>query len=549
MKEKIVVLNSGGFDSICLINHVVNTLEEGNEVHSLHFKYGNINKSQETKCVKRVCKKLDVKNHIVKLPKFKWTEGEFYNTNYDVKTQYLEYRNLVFLSYALSFAESIGATRIYLAVLKSHHGYKDTSPKFIDNFNNIARQSGVTVIAPFADYDKQDLTQYVLKYGIKKNEYFSCDVPILRRFRCGYCPDCEALNEIEERIKIDIPVKKYILTGDLKDPEFISLEKNSQIQEIRFLLNNDCQLKCKHCFYGFTDTVSPILSKEVLYSALKESYKLGVRHIHFSGKEPLFNGDIFWYTSRMRKELPEMTWSVVTNGINIPKYIEQLYYEKCERVFLSVDDVLDTNGVRTNHTTERALDSLAKTNIPVEIFIDLHSNNKDCISDIIKSLSDKYGDIIKKYYVRTIKNIGNAKDFSLLTSDDLNGVYEQMKQVCSSDYDLSFNIGIEYLPVISGSTLDTDIKHNDLNFSDVFGENFTVYIEKFCNRYQTQVTLTPDGYLLGCASEVSVPRYDLISVGNIKDNTMKELFSKGKSKLISCQKERCFECSFLQETY
>lgn len=544
--SKIVVLNSGGFDSVCLLHHVSNSLEKGNEIHSLHFKYGNLNRGIETKCAKKVCKKLGVKNHVIALPKFKWTSGEFYHTNFDGNTQYLEYRNLVFLSYALSFAESIGATKIYFAVLKSHLGYKDTSKEFIANFNRIAEKSGVEVIAPFSDYEKTDLKKFVMDYNIKKNEYFSCDVPFFGKVRCGECPDCLALNEIEYSVEENLPVKRFIRTGDVKDKKFIELERKNKIDEVRFLLNNVCQLKCKHCFYGFSEMKREQLSNEVLYKALKDSIELGVNHIHFSGKEPLFDDSIFWYTERLNKEYStdEVTWSVVTNGINIPRFAGRMKEQKCERVFLSVDDVLNTNGVRTNHTTERALDALVEHDIPTEIFIDLHSNNKDRISDIINSLYAQYGSVIKQFYIRTIKPIGNAEDFSLLSGEDIQSVYEQLLNCCSEEYSLAFTLGIEYVPVIKGTKFEQDMKEHDKYFDNTFGTNFVVTIEKYCARYTRQVTLTPDGFLLGCASEVASPDYDKISAGNITEYSMKQLFKNGKDILVDCQENCSYKCSF-----
>lgn len=547
--DKIVVLNSGGFDSTCLINHVFYTLEKGSDIHSLHFTHGNRNAKQETKCVRKVCKKLGVENHTIKLPKMSWTKGNFYSKGYDVHSQYLEYRNLIFLSYAISFAESIGAKRIYLAILKSHWGYNDTSKEFIRKINSISEQSGIKIITPFSNYDKDNLKKFVIDYGIKVNEYFSCDVPTIFGNRCNKCLDCQDLKSIESDLMVNTPVKRYIISKNLKDKHFMWLEKTEPIKEIRFLLNNKCQLKCKHCFYGFDSMVGKQLDNETLYRALKDSFELGVSHVHFSGKEPLFDDNIFWYTRKFKKEFPEITWSVVTNGINIPKYVNTLKEQGCERVFLSVDDVLDTNGVRTNHTTIKALDSLNESEIPTEIFIDLHEKNKGKISDIIRTLYKKYPRIIKQFYIRTIKPIGNASSFSLLTCEDINNVYEQLKEVSSPNYSIVFSIGIEYVPVISNSPLGHDIEEQNKYFSCIFGDNFTVYLESFCNRYQTQVTLTPDGYLLGCASEVSSSNYDKISVGNITEYSMKSLFKKGKRKLIQCQKENCYRCSFLDETY
>ena len=133
--EKIVVLNSGGFDSIVLMNCIYKTQPDA-EIHSIHFHYGARNEKQQQACVDKVCEKCSAKNVVINLPKFDWTSSDFYGDSYDYKSQYLEYRNLVFLSYAISYAESIGAKKIYLAILKDGN-YSDTNPAFIKAVNSI----------------------------------------------------------------------------------------------------------------------------------------------------------------------------------------------------------------------------------------------------------------------------------------------------------------------------------------------------------------------------------------------------------------------------
>lgn len=127
--SKIVVLNSGGFDSIVLMNYL-KTIQGENEIYSLHFLYGARNEEEQLRCVNKVCEKLGAHNKVITLPKFEWTNSSFYEKDYDIKGQYLEYRNLIFLSYAISYAESIGAEKIYLATL-TPQGYTDTSNLFL----------------------------------------------------------------------------------------------------------------------------------------------------------------------------------------------------------------------------------------------------------------------------------------------------------------------------------------------------------------------------------------------------------------------------------
>ena len=86
MKEKIVVLNSGGFDSVCLCHWVRDNYPDA-ELHSLHFEYGNRNRIMETHCAKKVCRKLEMISHNVKIPKITWTRSTLYGRKHSDETK------------------------------------------------------------------------------------------------------------------------------------------------------------------------------------------------------------------------------------------------------------------------------------------------------------------------------------------------------------------------------------------------------------------------------------------------------------------------------
>ena len=199
--SKIVVLNSGGFDSVVLMNYL-HTIQEEKEIYSLHFLYGANNEKQQLECVNKVCEKVGAVNKVIQLPKIDWSNNDFFNPEgYDKQTQYLEYRNLIFLSYALSYAESIGADRIYLALL-NHNDYPDTTLEFLEGLNSFCEPaSGITIDAPFI-FDNKVRLGHIAKYlNIKEDEYFSCDVPTSEGKPCGECDDCKSLKEIFNKIR------------------------------------------------------------------------------------------------------------------------------------------------------------------------------------------------------------------------------------------------------------------------------------------------------------------------------------------------------------
>ena len=171
--SKIVVLNSGGFDSITLMNYL-HTIQEEKEIYSLHFLYGANNEKQQLECVNKVCEKVGAVNKVIQLPPIDWTQSKFFNDGeYTASSQYLEYRNLIFLSYALSYAEAIGADKVYLALINNSQ-YPDTSLEFLQGLNYFCEPaSGIYIDAPFI-FDNKLRLGHIAKYlGIKNKVHES----------------------------------------------------------------------------------------------------------------------------------------------------------------------------------------------------------------------------------------------------------------------------------------------------------------------------------------------------------------------------------------
>ena len=194
--SRCVVLNSGGFDSIVLMNYLHTVIGEEN-IHSLHFLYGANNEKQQLSCVNKVCEKLGIVNKVIQLPKIDWTNSEFFtNAEYEESSQYLEYRNLIFLSYALSYAEAIKADKIYLAFINNSR-YPDTSMEFLQGLNSFCQpDSGIFIDAPFINDSKYRLGHIAKYLGITPKDYFSCDKPTPDGSPCGECLDCTTIEEV-----------------------------------------------------------------------------------------------------------------------------------------------------------------------------------------------------------------------------------------------------------------------------------------------------------------------------------------------------------------
>lgn len=227
-KENLVVLCSGGFDSITLL-HYMQTWEdmENTQIHVLFFNYGQPNYQHEWLCTQKVCEKLGLTLHKIHLPEFEWTKGKFYERK-TLEDKYLEYRNLIFLSYAMSFAQSIDSKEIYCGIFCPPDClYDDASREFLCLINALANLSGIGISAPFRGFTtKAEVVSLAYKSGVTTGEWWSCDTPTrtngcndtdcedcpwhcdpcVVEKPCGKCEKCEMLREVEELLKI--PVKE-----------------------------------------------------------------------------------------------------------------------------------------------------------------------------------------------------------------------------------------------------------------------------------------------------------------------------------------------------
>ena len=67
------------------------------------------------------------------------------------------------------------------------------------------------------------------------------------------------------------------------------------MKKVTFLITNNCNFNCKHCFVNAGKKLESELVDEKKYEAIDKLCELGVRKITFSGGEPLMNRNIFNY--------------------------------------------------------------------------------------------------------------------------------------------------------------------------------------------------------------------------------------------------------------
>ena len=117
----------------------------------------------------------------------------------EIPLTYVPARNTVFLSYALGWAEVLGAMDIFIGVnALDYSGYPDCRPEYIAAFEtmaNLATKAGVEgkklrVHTPLIDMTKAQIIQLGVSLGVDYSQTFSCYDPDDQGISCGHCDSC-----------------------------------------------------------------------------------------------------------------------------------------------------------------------------------------------------------------------------------------------------------------------------------------------------------------------------------------------------------------------
>jgi len=216
--EKAVVLLSGGLDSItCLSEAIKNEYE----VYPLSFDYGQRHRI-ELECAKKVTAYYRLDTHkIIRIDKFggsaltdeKINVPKYKKYEDDIPVTYVPARNIIFLSYAVGYAEVVGADFIYIGVnALDYSGYPDCRPEFIDAFSKVIKvgtKSGVEnkpikIVTPLINLKKSEIIKLAYKNGAPLQYSTSCYNG--REKACGICDSCRLRLKGFEEIGIKDPI-------------------------------------------------------------------------------------------------------------------------------------------------------------------------------------------------------------------------------------------------------------------------------------------------------------------------------------------------------
>jgi protein ExsB len=203
--EKAVVLLSGGLDSTTCM---AVAKEHGREPYPISFDYHQRH-SIELEGAKKIAAFYKVKKHLIIETNMESIGGsaltdeaigvpEGDTSRQSVPVTYVPARNLIFLSYALGYAEVIGARYVYIGVNSvDYSGYPDCRPEFIRHFQAVADYSTeaasegkrIEIVAPLQELSKADIVRLAARLAVPLELTHSCYNG--REKACGICDSCK----------------------------------------------------------------------------------------------------------------------------------------------------------------------------------------------------------------------------------------------------------------------------------------------------------------------------------------------------------------------
>jgi 7-cyano-7-deazaguanine synthase len=206
--KKAVVLVSGGLDSSTVLAMVE---QQGFEIYAMSFNYAQ-NHIIELEKIKQFIKKYNVKEHRVVSLDLSAFRSALVSKDVDVPkyenvaelgdyipVTYVPARNTIFLSYALGYAETIGAHDIFIGAHSTDSAnYPDCRVEYLESYEkmaNFATKVGVegrkiSIIAPLINMSKTEIVAVGLKLGVDYSSTISCYDPTIDGKSCGKCHAC-----------------------------------------------------------------------------------------------------------------------------------------------------------------------------------------------------------------------------------------------------------------------------------------------------------------------------------------------------------------------
>src|SRR5579859_2422723 len=203
-QTQAVILLSGGMDSCVCAAQAVHDFG-GEAVAALHMSYGQRTEQREKQSFFAVCERLGIgrrmalRNEVLPaiggsaLTDSNIAVPESGEIGPGIPVTYVPFRNAHFLAAAVSWAEVLGARKIYIgAVEQDSSGYPDCRPAYYRAFNEViktgTREGAIEIVTPLIAKRKAEIVRLGLELDAPFELTWSCYTE--GGAACGVCESC-----------------------------------------------------------------------------------------------------------------------------------------------------------------------------------------------------------------------------------------------------------------------------------------------------------------------------------------------------------------------
>lgn len=200
--KKAIVLLSGGMDSLVCAGEAI---RENDQISFLHMSYGQKTSAREKKAFDEIADYYKIKDKkLIDMTFLKQIGGSsLTDDSIDVKNykgdsniipdSYVPFRNSIILSLAVSWAEVVGATKLYFgANHEDSPGYPDCRPSYYDAFNKVIKEGtkagNIEILTPVISMKKKEIVKRGLELKVPFELSWSCYKSSDKA--CGKCDSC-----------------------------------------------------------------------------------------------------------------------------------------------------------------------------------------------------------------------------------------------------------------------------------------------------------------------------------------------------------------------
>ena len=200
-KQRAVVLLSGGMDS-CVCAALA---ARDHDAAAVHVSYGQRTEDCERRAFLAICDRLGIRDRLLVRNEALSAIGgsaltdpnievpESHAIGRDLPVTYVPFRNAHFLSVAVSWAEVLGASQVYIgAVEQDSSGYPDCRPAYYQAFNQViklgTKDGGIEIVTPLIQLRKAEIVRLGLELGAPLDLTWSCYSR--EDSACGVCDSC-----------------------------------------------------------------------------------------------------------------------------------------------------------------------------------------------------------------------------------------------------------------------------------------------------------------------------------------------------------------------